>query len=120
MTNVKEVKKLKARLMFDDVLITATTMKENKTESGIIIPESSQKELMLDVQEVILIGPAVDQVKPGEKIVLKVNNFMRPKLNKSNPNKYEETMEWVFPIESIDGEDYMLIKQRDIKFVLEY
>ena len=110
-------KKLEVRPLFDKVLVTCNTVEEHKTEGGIIIPDSAKLNLILPEQTVVAVGPNAEQVKVGEEIILNPDSFKRPKLNKSNPNKYEETMEYVFPIEVINGIKYLLISKRDIKFV---
>lgn len=104
--------------LFDYVLITANTMKENKTESGIIIPESSQKELYLPNQIVVSKGKFADQVEVGDEIILNVDDFLRPVRKPKGTETLEDTMEYRLPIEEIGGKEYMRVQQRSIKYIV--
>jgi co-chaperonin GroES (HSP10) len=108
------------RLLYDKVLITADKMKSNKTDNGIIIPESEQTTLYFAEQTVVAVGVTVDPewLKPGDKVFLNVENFKIPKLDKSNPDNYMETMQYRLPIEIINDKEYMYVSLRDIKYIL--
>lgn len=113
------MEKTSIKLLFDKVLVTANKLVSNKTEGGIIIPESEQTTLYYDEQTVISVGSGIDPewLKPGDTVVIQTKNFMKPKLDKSNPDNYLETMTFVLPLEEIEGQEYMLIGLRDIKYI---
>lgn len=104
--------------LYDYILITANTMKEQKTAGGIIIPESSQKAMYLPNQTVVSKGMNADQVEVGDEIVLKIDNFLRPTRKPKGTEIIQDTMEYVLPIELIGNVEYMYIGQRDIKYIL--
>lgn len=62
-----------------------------RTKSGFILPESSEKRLAFT--KVIAIGPSVERVKVGERILFK------------------EFSEFQF---SIEGEDYVCVEEADV------
>ena len=69
---------------------------EEKTKSGIILPDSAKEKPQAAV--VVSVGPDVDQVKEGDKVIY----------SRYAGNDVE-----------LDGEKYIIVKQNDIHAVVE-
>ena len=70
---------------------------EQKTKSGIIIPDAAEKERPVQ-GEVIAVGPATKSVEPGQLVLFK----------KYSPDDIE-----------LDGDSYLIAEENDIMAVLE-
>lgn len=110
----KQVKPFpKLRMFSDHILTTARTNKV--TKSGVILNEGKGE--MFTRQTVVCCGPA-SGLEPGMDVELNPNRFEKVRI----PAKYEtgpDTFKVVFPLEIIDGEQYLLISTREIKFAYE-
>ena len=80
--------------------------KENKTQSGILLPKKTEAEARKDIAKVIAVGPGrilnngevlPSVVKPGDMVLF---------------NKYAGTLL------SLDGKNYLLIKECDLLAIL--
>ena len=65
-----------------DCIFAKKVISENKTESGIIIPESVKKQ---NIYEVLSIGDRVKHIKIGDR-VKKFNGALRPKIDFDGTN----------------------------------
>lgn len=111
-TNIKKVKELNLRLLFDRMIITADTI--DVTKSGVILNRGKGKTLAK--QKVIFAGPAAD-IKPGEEIELNLNRFPVKKMTPKHEIGDDVPIEVMFPIETLNGEHCMLITTQEIKFI---
>tara|TARA_R110000850_G_scaffold56637_6_gene133294 strand:- start:1081 stop:1596 length:516 start_codon:yes stop_codon:yes gene_type:complete len=71
------------------------------------------KESINDVQIVVAVGPSCQQVKIGDKVKIRMSDFIRVK----NPNSVHSQEEAQLPIEDIDGRSYMTMHERNLKFI---
>lgn len=71
------------------------------------------KESINDEQVVVAVGPACQQVKVGDRVKVRMSDFIRVK----NPNSVHSQEEAQLPIENIEGTDYMTMHERNLKFI---
>ena len=74
---------------------------------------SQFKDSIDDVQRVLAVGPACQQLKVGDKVKVRMTDFYKVK----NPNSVHSKDEALVPIETINDVDYMSMHERNIKFV---
>lgn len=84
------------KVLFNSVLTTA-----NGKETKVILKDEQMGLNIYPYQEVLQVGASVQEIKPGDIVHIKTENF------KESPS-----------IE-IDGKLYLLISERDIKFIYE-
>jgi co-chaperonin GroES (HSP10) len=105
--------------MFNSLLVTA---KKNKvtTESGILLAQTvNDSGLEIDYQEiqtVMAIGPQTQQVQVGQSIVINFENF-RSLRSDAMVDKVEKNTKLKVPIQRIEGVNYIMISERDIKYI---
>lgn len=108
--------------MFGGVFLTA---RRNKlSENGIYLPtasfgKGSDTDMDVDFSEkqiVLAVGPHASQVAPGMEIVLNMDNFKK-RLESNMAQKVNKEFEFVLPIEIVDGQEYLYVSERDIKYV---
>ena len=105
--STEEVKLPKVRLFFDRILTTFKN--ENTTKAGIIQLQPDSKQI------VVACGPNAN-VSIGD--VVEINYNLMPKKYDTPAHgigKDKETI--VLPTEMIDGEEYLFISSREIKWV---
>jgi len=99
------------------------------TESGLLIKEMKvdvrlakklaiMSENVSDEQEVLLIGPYVNQgieLEPGDKVKINYNKYRT--LNDDHASGVIET-QYEIPLYEIDGNEYLLLDSRDIIYVI--
>lgn len=111
-------------LMFSSVLLTARRNKVT-TESGIVIAQEGY-DIDCDyqeVQEIVAIGPQIkndkDGVRLGWEVAINFENFrsFRAEESGSMADKVNKTKELKIPIITINNIDYILIGDRDIKYI---
>lgn len=98
--------------MFNKLLVTAN---KKKNESMIIMPGVSDA-IYSTIQEVVKVGPQVAQIQVGDLVEIIVNNFAVRKTNSIKEDLVKEYHEVSLPIEEFDGEEYMVISDRDVKY----
>ena len=108
--------------IFSGIFLTA---RRNKlTQNGLYLPTASfgkGSETDMDVdfsdtQIVIACGANVSQVKKGQEVVINMDNYKR-RLESSLAQKLNREFEYVLPIEIIEGNEYLYITERDIKYI---
>jgi len=109
----KELKKLRIRCMYDHLICTM-----NKKPGSIILKTQDE---ILTRQTVLVAGPNAGVVA-GEDIEIFVDRFPK-KLRE--PNKYNkngigpDNYDFVIPVEEIDGEKYLFLSSREIKWAYD-
>lgn len=109
----KELKKLPIRCMYDHLICTM-----NKKPGSIILKTEDE---ILTRQTVLVAGPNAGVVA-GEDIEIFVDRF--PKKMRGS-DKYTkngigpDNFDYVIPVEIIDGENYLFISSREIKWAYE-
>ncbi len=89
----------------DHILIEPTTQKE-KTESGILLPDTAEKESP-EQGEVIAVGPGKKN-EAGNIVPLEVKQGDKVLFTKYGPNEIK-----------IDDKEYLIAKEEDILAILE-
>lgn len=116
-----KVKKVKP--LFDHII---TTMDRYETEqddlTGII---KVRYNTVKEYQTVVEIGPAVKDIKVGDIVCINPRNYARPIHNKKwsglseDDIKDQVVVKYDFPVITMGDEDYMLLYERDIDFIVE-
>ncbi len=91
--------------LFDHVLIEPT-QEEEKTESGILLPETVNKERP-EQGKIIAVGPGKKD-KSGKKIPMEVKKGQKVLFTKYGPNEIK-----------VDGKEYLIAKQSDILAIIK-
>jgi len=74
---------------------------------------SSFKESVNNIQIVVAVGPSCQQLKVGDKVKVRMEDFVRVK----NPNSVHAQEDMTLPIEEINGREYLSMHERNVKFV---
>lgn len=74
---------------------------------------SSFKESINDIQTVVAVGPSCVQLKVGDRVKVRMEDFVRVQ----NPNSVHAKEDMRLPIEELDGKEYLSMHERNIKFV---
>ena len=102
-----EIKKPEVEVLFDKIL---TTYKSGKTTAGGIFIDAPDSR-----QTVVACGPN-SSVTIGDEI--EINFLMLPKrYEKAKYDKGPDKAITVLPIEEIDGEEYLYISSREVKWI---
>jgi chaperonin GroES len=89
--------KLAIQMLADRVLVQLPTNEgERKSRSGILIPATAEASKRLAWAEVMAVGPNVRMIKPGDRVLF-------------NPEDRFEV--------EVKGDDYLLLRERDIHAV---
>ena len=112
----------KIKPMFTALITTMNRYEtDNFTKSG-IIDVSKQKGALKEYQEVISIGSSVRDVKVGDIVSINPVRFavMKHKEGsfKDGVIQDNQVLEYKFDIIKIDNEDYLLLQDRDIEFII--
>lgn len=99
------IKKLNIKPLGDRILIRPTSIEE-KTKSGIIIPDTATKERP-EEGEVLAIGPGkLDE--NGKRIPMEIKKGQKVMFTKYGPSEIK-----------VDGEELLILKQEDILAIIE-
>lgn len=107
--------------MFNTMFVTA---KRNKvsTAGGILISKTENKDgLEIEYQEtqrVMAIGPQIQQASIGYQVVVNFEAFRQYTANNMAEKVTKKTRLEV-PTVTIDGTDYLMISERDIKYIIK-
>jgi chaperonin GroES len=84
-------------VLFDRVLVQVTPAEgERRSRAGILIPATAEVSRRLSWAEAVAVGPHVRAIKPGDKVLF-------------NPEDRFEV--------EVQGEDYVILRERDIHAV---
>lgn len=118
-----KLKKIKP--LFTKILTTANKYEKDQFIPGTDIIDSTKEVLGLkEYQTVISVGNEVSTVKPGDIVVINPNDYAIKKYNKDTTKSsmndvYNPVMEYNFNIISVDDKDCLLLKERDVDFIVE-
>lgn len=118
-----KLKKIKP--LFTKILTTANKYEKDQFIPGTDIIDSTKEVLGLkEYQTVISVGNEVSTVKPGDIVVINPNDYAIKKYNKDTTKSsmndvYNPVIEYNFNIISVDDKDCLLLKERDIDFIVE-
>lgn len=116
----------KIRLRFDSIMTTADMYDKDETVNGVTLP---LKDTIKEVQEVLAVGPKVNDIKVGDKVRLDLTRYKRTiheQVQKSREERFSEfdttdktTLVCDIPNELIDGETVFLLNERDVAYIVE-
>lgn len=118
-----KLKKIKP--LFTKILTTANKYERDQFIPGTDIIDSTKEVLGLkEYQTVISVGNEVSTVKPGDIVVINPNDYAIKKYNKDTTKSsmndvYNPVIEYNFNIISVDDKDCLLLKERDVDFIVE-
>lgn len=118
-----KIKKIKP--LFTKILTTANKYEEAQYIPGTNIIDTEKKVLGLkEYQTVLFVGNEVSTVKPGDIVVINPNDYMVKKYNKDTTKSqmndvYNPVIEFNFNIVVVDEQECLLLKERDIDFIVE-
>lgn len=118
-----KLKKIKP--LFTKIVVTANKYEEPQYIEGTQIVDTEKRQLGLkEYQTVISVGNEVTTVKPGDLVVINPTDYMVKKYNKDTTKSqmsdvYNPTIEFNFNIVIIDGQECLLLKERDVDFIVE-
>ena len=118
-----KLKKIKP--LFTKILTTANKYEKDQFIPGTDIIDSTKEVLGLkEYQTVISVSNEVSTVKPGDIVVINPNDYAVKKYNKDTTKSsmndvYNPVIEYNFNIISVDDKDCLLLKERDIDFIVE-
>jgi co-chaperonin GroES (HSP10) len=116
-----KVKKLKP--MFTALITTMDLYKEDAVTSGGIIDTNKQKGTIKEYQRVLAVGNSVRDIKVGDLVCIDASRFavkkhqdnsLKVDIEGSNP-----VLEYRFDIVEMDGQNCLLLQDRDIQFIIE-
>ena len=118
-----QLKKIKP--LFTKILTTANKYEESQYLPGTTIIDTEKKVLGLkEYQTVLEVGNEVTTVKPGDIVVINPNDYMVKKYNKDTTKSqmndvYNPVVEFNFNIILVDDKECLLLKERDVDFIVE-
>lgn len=114
----------KIKPMFTNLLVTKEVFDKDMCEGGVIIANKGDMKLY---QTVLAIGPAIKDIKVGDKVMLRLDDYAVKKYSKNslqNDMDNNPIITWNLPFETIEDDkgnsiECLYIKDRDVKFVFE-
>lgn len=120
------IKIKKIRLRFDSIMTTADMYDSDETVNGVTLP---LKDTIKEVQEVLAVGPKVNDIKVGDKVRLDLTRYKRTiheQVQKSREERFSEfdttdktTLVCDIPNELIDDKTVFLLNERDVAYIVE-
>lgn len=117
-----KVKKVKP--LFDHIITTMDRYNISQDSLTGVIDMKTANNAVKEYQTVIEIGPAVKDIKVGDIVCINPRNYARPTHNKKwsgldgDDVKDQIIVKYDFPVITMNDEDYMLLYERDIDFIV--
>lgn len=119
MLHIKKIKPL-----FTSVITTGDRFEKDMISQGIIVAKKDDLKLW---QKVIAVGPAVRDIKEGDMVMIKVDNYAIKKYDKNsiqNDIDNNPSLGYAFNWVTIDNEkgepeEYLLLNDRDLLYSFE-
>lgn len=114
----------KIKPMFTNLLVTKEVFDKDMCDGGVIIANKGDMKLW---QTVLAVGPAIRDIKVGDKVMLRLDDYAVKKYSKDslqNDMDNNPIITWNLPFETIEDDkgnsiECLYIKDRDVKFVFE-
>lgn len=114
----------KIKPMFTNLLVTKEVFDKDMCEGGVIVANKGDMKLW---QTVLAVGPAIRDIKVGDKVMLRLDDYAVKKYSKNslqNDMDNNPIITWNLPFETIEDDkgnsiECLYIKDRDVKFVFE-
>lgn len=111
--------------MFTGIIITAKRyVGDIITDSGLVITNKMDGQLNV-YQTVVAVGSLIKDIKPGDIVRVNFNRYAKakhvPGKIDAGENTQADNMSYTYeiPMIPIDGEEYLLIQNNDIEYVVE-
>lgn len=110
--------------MFTSIVTTADKFEEDYTEGGIVIASKGDYKPW---QTVVSVGDVVRNIKPGDKVMINLDNYVVRKYQENNLRKdimENKKVRYEFNFVTMDDADgnpneYFLFKDRDVLYTFE-
>ena len=114
----------KIKPMFTNLLVTKEVFDKDMCDGGVIVANKGDMKLY---QTVLAVGPAIRDIKVGDKVMLRLDDYAVKKYSKNslqNDMDNNPIITWNLPFETIEDDkgnsiECLYIKDRDVKFVFE-
>lgn len=120
---MKTIKLKKIRPLFSAVVTTMEKYEEDKiTGSGLIVDPSKRKGTLKEYQTVVAVGEFVKNIAVGDLVCIDPKDYAVYKYapnSVKNDIMQKEITGYNFNTVDIDGVSYLILKDRDISFVVE-
>lgn len=114
MLNIKSI-----RPMFTGILTTGERYTEDMRTGGVIVANKGD---LKAYQKVLAVGPLVRDINVGDQVMIDLSHFAVMKLDPNSIKKefdMDKVVRWNIPWITVNGEECLLINDRDVKFVFE-
>lgn len=111
----------KVRPMFNSLVTTMNKYEEDVETNG-IIDATKQEGTLKEYQTVLAIGTSVRDIKVGDVVMINPRNYAVRKYKDTsikNDLDMNPVITYNFNIINIDGEDCLLLQDRDIDYIIE-
>lgn len=112
----------KIRPLFSAVLTTAEKYEEDETTAGGIIDPTKKKGTLKEYQRVVAVGEYIKNINVGDLVCIDPKDYAIRKFNQNSVKAdimQNEVMGYNFNIVELDGVPHLLLKDKDITFVVE-
>lgn len=110
----------KIRPTFSSVLVTMDKYgKDEYNDGGITI--AREGDLKFE-QKVIAVGEFVKNISVGDLVYINISNYAKRKYEQDQIKEHllhDEIVGYTIPTVTMDGEDYLLLQDRDILYIIE-
>lgn len=111
----------KVRPMFNSLVTTMNKYEEDVETNG-IIDATKQEGTLKEYQTVLAVGTSVRDIKVGDVVMINPRNYAVRKYKDTsikNDLDMNPVITYNFNIINIDGEDCLLLQDRDIDYIIE-
>lgn len=112
----------KIRPLLSTVVTTAEKYKEDETTSSGLIDPTKKKGTLKEYQRVVAVGEFVKNINVGDLVCVDPRDYAVKKFSPNsvkNDLMHNEVVGYNFNIVELDGVPHLLLKDRDITFVVE-
>lgn len=116
MLQVKSIRPVYTRL------ITTANRYTESQKNGVLLDASKLEGRYKEYQTVVKVGSSVREVKEGEVVLIDPSRYIKRKYNDNSLREdfvENPIIEINIPTVTMNGEDYFMIEERDIAYVIE-
>ena len=115
--NIKKIKP-----MYTKFVCTADKYVESETMVGGIIDASKLKMGLKEYQKVIAVGNSCRTIKEGDMVCINPDRYVQKKFSEDSLRAdlvTNDIVKYNFPMVVLDVQDYLLLDEADVEFVIE-
>jgi len=108
--------------MYTRFVCTADKYIESETMTGGIIDTSKLKTGLREYQKVIAVGPSCRSIKVGDMVCINPDRYAQRQYSPDsikNDLLTNQVTRYNFPMVTLDGEDYLLLDENDVEFIID-